>query len=99
MNESQCLDHFGETLGVLQEADDQVLGLADMDGGDDVDRSGGGITSWERCADCCGPSGPFLRKETAMQPELGVDLVAIGARSVEQVGWVEGTRTPEPVFW
>ena len=42
MNESQGLDHFGEALGVLQEAGDQVLGLADRDVGDDVDRPGGG---------------------------------------------------------
>ena len=61
MNASQGLDHFEEALGVLQEASDQVLGLADRDS-DDVDRPGGAVTSWECCKDCGGPNGSFLRK-------------------------------------
>ena len=38
-----------------------------------------------------------LREETAVQTEIRLDLVTGRTSSGEQISWIEGNRTPEPV--
>ena len=76
----------------------QFLGLVDRQD-DGVDHPGAGIGSRERSTGCDGPSGLFFRKETASEPELGVDLFAFCSRSGQQICWVEMAWAPEPVVW
>ncbi len=68
---------------MLQEVDYEVLGWVYWHIGEDIDLSVRWVTDWKRRTLYSGPRGSFLRKETAMQPKFGIDLVAVGTRSGE----------------
>ena len=94
VEESHGSNYLGEALGVLQVVGNQILGLVDLHV-NDVDHLGAGIGRRKRST-CY---GLYLRKETALKPELGVDLFAFCSRSSQQICWVERAWTPEPVVW
>ena len=75
MEESYGSNYFGEALGVLQVVSNQILGLVDQHI-DDIDHLDIGVGSRNRGTYYDGPGGLFWRKETALKPELGVDLFA-----------------------
>ena len=83
---------------MYQVVSDQILGLIDWYV-DDIDHLGAGVGSMKRSTCYNGPGGPFFRKETALKPELGVDLFTFSSRSSQQICWVERAWTLEPVVW
>ena len=77
---------------MFQEADDEVGGGVGCRGDGKVDgleRMGCIFLDWPGCF--------RLREETAMQPEIRIDLLTGRTSSGEQIILIEGTRTPEPV--
>ena len=94
--ESYGSNYLGKALGVLQVVSNQILGLVDQHV-DDIDHLDSGVSSRKRSTCYDWPGGLFLRKETALKPELGVDLIAFCTRSSKQICWVERAWTPEPV--
>ena len=98
VEESYGSNYFGEALGVLQVVSNQILGLGDWHV-DDIDHLEAGVGRRDRGTCYDGPGGLFLRKETALKPELGVDLFALCTRSSQQICWVERAWALEPVVW
>ena len=66
MNEGEGCDHFGETLIVFEEADDDVGGRVGRPGSDEIDGSGREIIQRQGRTVLDRPGGSGLREETAV---------------------------------